>query len=166
MIGRSGSGPTASPALAMLVGGVVPGVAVGLAVTAVGAFSGLAEAKSALVGAALAGAALAVGPLVMLLVKNWPPPAVMLAAMVAYGAAILGVAMAYAALMPQPWLRGGYAAAGFLATLIAWVAGHVRAVSRLRMLAFGTETEGEQASHQGASRRDGGSPASPSSSPH
>jgi hypothetical protein len=166
MIGRSSSGPTASPALAMLVGGAVPGVAVGLAVAGVGAISGLPEAQSALAGAALAAAALAVGPVALLLVKNWPPPAVMLAAMVAYAGAILGVGVAYAGLTTQPWLRGGYAASGFLATLIAWLLGHVRAVSRLRMLAFGTDSEGDQASHQGANRQDGGSPASPSSSAH
>jgi hypothetical protein len=166
MIGRSPSGPTASPARAMLVGGAVPGAVVGLAVAAVGAISGRPEAGSALVGAALGGGALAVGPAVLLVVKNWPPPAVMLAAMVAYGVAVLGVGVAYAALAPQPWLRGGYAASGFLATLIAWQIGHVRAVSRLRMLAYEIQTNGDQASHQAVKGSGGGSPASPSSSAH
>jgi ATP synthase protein I len=162
MIGGSGSGPTANPGRAVLVGAGLPAAVVGALSTVVGALDSGAAAASAAVGAGLAMVALAAGPSIMLVVKNWPPPAVMLAAMVGYAIAVGVVGLAYALLAPLPWMRGGYAGWSVLATMIAWIAAQIRTVTRLRFLAFGTGTEGDGG--PGGPPRDG-SPASPRQAP-
>jgi ATP synthase protein I len=162
MIGGAASGPTASPARSILAGGALPAVVVGAAAIVVGALDSGSAAASAAVGCGLAIFALAAGPLIMTVVRNWPPPAVMLAAVVGYAVAAVVVGLAYAELASLPWVRGGYAGWSVLATMIGWVVGQIRATRRLRFLAFGTATEGDGDADPVA--RDG-SPPSPRQAP-
>jgi hypothetical protein len=162
----SASGPTESPARAVLTGGAGPGVAVGLIVSGVSLISSPSSAASALLGAGLAWAALATGPITMMIVKNWSPPAVMLAAMSGYVIAMIGVGMVCAILAPEDWVRGGYAGWTLLATLIAWITGQVRATSRLRFLAFGKEIAGDGTPADDPDSVAAGSPQSPRRAPH
>ena len=166
MIEITASGPTRNPALAVLIGGAVPGVGVCLLAAAGSALAGRDAACSALLGSGLAAGALAIGPAIMAVVKNWSPPAVMLAAMVGYAVTIVAVAGVYVTVASQSWVRGGYAGWSVLATLVAWTTGHLWAARRLRFLAFGTGTEGDRASGHDPGRADAGSPASPRQAPH
>jgi hypothetical protein len=154
------SGPTASPARALLAGGAVPGATVGLLVAAVGLISSPAAMASALLGAGLASAAMAVGPVTMMIVQDWRPSAVLVAALTGYAIATLGAGLVFAIVSPQDWVRGGYAGWTLLATLIGWIAGQVRVVGRLRFLAFGNETPGDTPLDQGGTGGRTGSPES------
>jgi hypothetical protein len=160
------SGPTTSPARALLAGGAVPGAALGLLVVAAGWISSPAAAASALLGAGLASAAMAVGPITMMIAQNWRPPAVLVAALTGYAIATLGAGLGFAILAPQDWVRGGYAGWALLATLIGWITGQVLAVRRLRFLAFGNEMEGDTPPDQGAPEARTGSPESPRGAGH
>ena len=166
MIEGTGSGPTKNPARAVLVGAAVPAMGVGLIFAAVAALAGRDAVASALLGSGLATGALAVGPAIMAMARNWPPPAVMLAAMVGYGVTIVAVAGVYVTVAPQEWVRGGYAGGGVLVSLIAWSVGHLRAVARLRFLAFGAGTQGDHDPRHDHGPADAGSPASPPQAPH
>jgi len=144
MISAVESGPTVSPARAMLLGGAAPAAVVAVLTAAVGALGGAGSAASVLVGAVLAMAALGAGPVLLVLVRDWSPPAVMAVALVAWVLAVLALAVAYLLLSPLPWVLGSWVAAGIIGTGLAWVAGQLRATSRLRILAFGTDPQGAE----------------------
>ncbi|HEY6793206.1 MAG TPA: hypothetical protein VI248_00820 [Kineosporiaceae bacterium] len=162
----SASGPVARPARGVLAGGAVPGVVVGLIVSAGSLISSPQAAASALLGAALAGAALAVGPIIMMTVEDSSPPAVMAVALIGYVVVVGAVGGIYLVVAPQGWVRGGYAGWAVLATLIAWLGGQIRATSRLRLLAFGHASRADAPVEERLDSADAGSPESPRRARH
>lgn len=155
--------PTPRPAVALLRAGAAgAGLAGGLVVAACLVVSVRAGA-SALVGAGLAAAALSVGPLLLAASRSMSPPAVMAVALAGYLVTVIVLAVVYVVLGAAPWLSGDHIGLGILGAAAGSLAGQMRAVARLRVLAFGNGTEGD-AGASAAGRN--GSPASPPRPPH
>lgn len=163
MIALPESAPTARPARALLragaAGACLAGGLVSLACLLVSARAG----ASALVGTLLAGAALSVGPLLLAASRTMSPPAVMAVAMAGYLATVIVLAAVYVPLGSVTWLSGDQVGLGILAAATGSLAGQMRAVARLRVLAFGN---GTQRDAQAPDAGQNGSPASPPRPPH
>lgn len=129
---------TASVPAQLLRAGLGPAVLVVLALG--GASTALSGARGLLgvaVGGALAIAALAVGPALLRLSRDMEPAMVFAVAVAAYFTVVGVLAAVYLALGGAGWLSGEHAGAAVIGAAAAWLAGQVRATSRLRILAFG-----------------------------
>lgn len=117
---------------------LLPIAVVGVIAVAVSAAVSPAHAAGAAVGSALAGIAFAAGPIILAVARNWAPPAVMALALGGYLLLIGALAVIYLVLLPAGWLE--HAATGWtlFACAAASIAGQIRAVGRLRVLAFGS----------------------------
>jgi ATP synthase protein I len=144
-------------------GGVVPAVVVGALVAAGSAAAGGRAAGSAAIGAVITVAAMSTGPGLMSISQHWSPPAVMASALGGYAITVLVLAVAFVLLAPISWLSGEHVGAAMVAVVIAWMAGQTRAASKLRILAYGSGTQGDE--RAGTSGQTG-SPASPSEPSH
>ena len=163
MRGRSGAGPARGPAAAMWRGGAIPAALVGLLVVALSALAGGRAAGSALIGVVITVIAMGAGPILMSISRHWSPPAVMASALAGYMMTVLVLAVAFVLLAPVTWLSGEHVGIAMVAVVVAWLAGQMRASSRLRILAYGSGTQGDE-QPGGAGRN--GSPASPSEPSH
>ena len=85
--------------------------------------------------------ALAVGPLLLRLGREWTSVGLMALAVTGYGAVVFFLAIAFLLLTNASWLQGGYAAIGVIACTSGWLAGQLRSTQRLRVLAFGDEDD-------------------------
>jgi hypothetical protein len=83
--------------------------------------------------------ALSAGPALLAMMRSISPPAAMLLAMVIYGAVVMVLAVVYLQVIELSWLEGGPVGAGIAASTVAWLAGMIRAVPRLRIPIFGTD---------------------------
>jgi hypothetical protein len=144
----------------MLRGGALPAAVVGVLTVLVSAGWGARAAWGAALGSMLACAALAVGPLLVRRVATWSPPAVTGAAMGAYAATTVLLGVAFLLLSPLSWLSAEHLAGGLVAVCLAWLAGQVRAVSRLRVPAFDVSLSEVVADSDGPAQ--GGRPGSSS----
>jgi ATP synthase protein I len=163
MTRASAGAATARPARALMVGGALPGAVAAVVVSLIcGAFSGRA-AGSALIGSLLSLAAFAVGPALLSMSRTLSPPAVMAVAMAGYLITVMVLAIAYAALGAVGWISGQHVALGILVTAAAWLGGQMRAAARLRILAYGSGTEGDGTPGHAV---ESGSPASPENPLH
>lgn len=135
--GPGGAGPSADPALDLLVGGVVPAALTGVVVVAVVAVAGTRAMIGAAVGTVLVCLAMSAGPLVMRATRRWSPPAVMAVALIAYGAVVIALGVVYVALRQVAWLSADHLAVALVACGAGWTAGELRAAWTLRTLAFG-----------------------------
>jgi hypothetical protein len=157
MTGRGGTGARRSPAgasvaeagTALLRGGALPAAAVGVLGTAVSVLWGLHAAVAFAVGAVLAGAALAVGPLLLRASRNASPPAVTAFAVIGYAGVVMVLGVAFLALAPVRWLSSEHLAAALVVVTVAGLAGQTRAVTRLRVLTFGTAPESQVTGRSG-----------------
>lgn len=152
---------TRRPAAVLMRAGTVPAVAVGALVAAGFAVSSPAAAASVGIGVALAIVALSAGPLLLALMRSVSPPAAMLLALIAYGAVVMLMAVVYLKLLDLPWLSGDAAGAGIGASTVAWLVGLIRAVPRLRIPLFGSDSSGPDGA--GRAGHDGSSTSSPGS---
>jgi hypothetical protein len=141
----------------------VPAVIVGALLAAAAAFVSWPAAVSVLIGAGLAVIALSAGPALLAMMRSMSPPAAMLLAMIAYGVVVVVLAVLYLQLLELSWLSGRHVGAGIAVATTAWLVGMIRAVGRLRILAFGSGTEGDGG--PSAAAQDG-SPASPPKASH
>ncbi|HEX2809285.1 MAG TPA: hypothetical protein VHN80_24230 [Kineosporiaceae bacterium] len=159
----SRAGPTARPAAVMWRGGVLPAAVVGALVTAGSAVAGGRAAGSALIGTVITLAAMSAGPWLMSISQHWSPPAVMASAIGGYAITVLLLAVAFVLLAPISWLSGSHVGIAMAAVVVAWMAGQTRAAARLRILAYGSGTQGDEGGDRGGQT---GSPASPSEPSH
>lgn len=134
-------GGTRSVTTAIWRAGAVPGAVVGVVVTAAGLVRGGPGVLGAVVGSLLALAALSVPVLVVRATATASPPAVMGAALGGYGVCVLALAGAWTGLVGRSWLSGTFLAAALFAVTTAWMAGQVRGLLRLRVLAFGAPVD-------------------------
>jgi hypothetical protein len=143
----------------VLRGGTVPAVCAGVLGIAFSALWGWTGAAGFAVGALLATGALAVGPLLLHASRTASPPAVMAMAGGGYAGVVLVLGLAFVALGPLTWLSASHLAAALVAVTVAGVAGQVRAVTRLRVLMFGSpldprdESRGEPRADDARSHR-------------
>jgi hypothetical protein len=135
--GESGGTTIAAAGAAVLRAGSLYGAIAGAAGVVVSAFWGPAAAASFALGAALSVAALAVGPLLLRASEKASPPAVTAAAVGGYAGVVLVLGGAFLALAPVSSLSSEHLAAALVAVTVAGLAGQIRAVTRLRVLAFG-----------------------------
>jgi hypothetical protein len=154
----NGSGPTARPAIFLWRAAAVPAAVVGAVVAAGSAFWGTSALLSALFGAVLVLAAMSLGPVLMIWVEKWSPPAVMAAGVMGYGGAVLVLGLAFALTEPLTWLSGTHVGVAAVLVCLGWTAGHWRGLGRVRMFAYGNGTEGDDAP---GAPVESGSPASP-----
>jgi hypothetical protein len=103
------------------------------------------------------------GPGLMLISQHWSPPAVMASALGGYAVTVFVLALAFVLLAPIRWLSGEHVGVAMVAVVIAWMAGQIRASARLRILAYGSGTQGDGKPGDGGRN---GSPASPSEPSH
>lgn len=122
---------------ALLRGGSLPAAVVGAVGVAVCAFWGAPAAVGFGLGAVLSLGALAVGPLLLRASRNASPPAVTAIATGGYAGVVVALGVAFAALAPIGWLSADHLAAALVTVTVAGLAGQIRAVTRLRVLAFG-----------------------------
>lgn len=122
---------------ATIRGGAYPALAAGALVVVAGAFWGWRAMVGAAIGALLTVGAFVVGPLVVRTSSRWSPPAVMVAAVLAYGVSVLVLGLAFLVLARVDWLSQAAVGVAIFACSTAWLIGHIRAASRLRILAFG-----------------------------
>jgi len=116
----------------LLRAGAAPLLAVGVVIVALASVQGARAGAGALVGTAVAGAAMAVGPCTLHLVRSGPPVAVMAAAVGAYGALVVGLGLLWALLTRIDRLSAEHLGLALIAGVVAWSAGQVRATARLR----------------------------------
>lgn len=148
-----------SPFGALLRGTLLPVAVVGGLAVAVSARDSPAAAVGALIGAGLAAAAFSVGPVIMNLARTWSPPAVMAVALTGYAVLVGVLAMVYLILERAAWLSHVHLGWSLFACALAAIAGQVRAVARLRVLAFGAPRVTE------ATRTQAETPGQPASAP-
>ena len=129
--------PTVDPAGELLIGAGVPAVTIGALVSMGSLFAGPSQAVSCVLGALLAIAALAAGPVLLRIGRSYSPPGLMALAVCGYGFVVLLLGLAFLLVSEASWLAGGYAAIGALAVVAAWLAGQARSTSRLRILSYG-----------------------------
>jgi hypothetical protein len=128
---------TSDPATTLLRGAAVPAVSVSLVVSLLCLLAGPSPALSAATGAALAIVALAAGPLLLRLGRDFSPIGLMALAVTGYGLVVLALGLAFALVNGASWLVGEYAAIGALAGAGVWIAGQLRSTSGLRVLLYG-----------------------------
>lgn len=122
----------------VLRGAGVPAAVLGAITTAVAAVWGSPAVVGAAVGAGLTLATMALSPLVMRTSSRWSPPAVMVVAVSVYAMSVVLLGVAFLLLRDATWLSPPAVGAGIFATATGWMAGHVRAAGRLRILAYGS----------------------------
>jgi hypothetical protein len=66
-----------------------------------------------------------------------------------YAAVVVLLGVVFVALGPVTWLSAPHIAAALVAVTVAGLAGQVRAVTRLRLLMFGTPRDGRDESRRG-----------------
>jgi hypothetical protein len=120
--------------------GAVPAAVVGGVLMLVSLTGGWTGVLGALVGTLLAIVALSVPVLVVKATSSASPPAVMAVALAGYMGCVLLLALAWIALAEREWLSAEHLGATLFATTAAWMAGQVRGLRRLRVLAFGSPT--------------------------
>jgi len=148
---------------ATIRGGAYPALAVGVLVAGVGAAWGWRSVVGGALGAVLTVGAFVVGPLVVRTSSRWSPPAVMMAAVLAYGVSVLVLGLAFLALARVGWLSQTAVGVAIFACSTAWLIGHIRTASRLRILAFGDAAEPPAVDDVAGQ---GGSPQSPGPTSH
>jgi hypothetical protein len=131
---------TSNPAATLLRAGAQPALVIGGGVVVGCLLAGPAAAASAAFGVALAMVALAIGPLLLRLGRDYSPTGLMTLAVCGYAAVVIGLAVVYALVSQASWLIGAFAAAGLLAGVAAWLAGQARSTSRLRVLLYGDQS--------------------------
>lgn len=146
---------------ALLRAGTWAGAAAGAVGTAVSAIWGASAAAGFAIGAVLAVAALAVGPLLLRASRNASPPAVTAVAVMGYAGVVVVLGVAFLALAPVAWLSADHLAAALVVVTVAGLAGQIRGVTRLRVLAFGTPPEPQVAADPGPSTGDGAQSSRP-----
>jgi hypothetical protein len=134
---------------ALLRGGTVPALAAGVVGTAVSAVWGAHAAAAFAIGALLAVAALAAGPLLLRASRDASPPAVTTVAVLGYAGVVVLLGVAFLALAPITWLSADHLAAALVAVTVAGLGGQIRAVTRLRVLAFGNPQDPQVAADPG-----------------
>ena len=143
----------------VLRGAGVPALALGAITTAVAAVWGSTAVVGAAVGAVLTLATMALSPLVLRTSSRWSPPAVMVVAVSVYGMSVVLLGVAFLLLRDAAWLSPPAVGAGIFATATGWMAGHVRAAGRLRILAYGSPPEPSEghdvAGHDGSGQSPG-----------
>lgn len=120
--------------------GAIPAAIVGAVLTSVSLTGGWAGVLGALLGTLLAMAALSVPVLVVQATSSASPPAVMAVALTGYLCCVLLLALAWIALADREWLSADHLGAALFAVTAAWMAGQLRGLVRLRVLAFGSPT--------------------------
>jgi hypothetical protein len=143
------AGPTTDPAVALLRGGGIPALLTCVGVAACCLPVGPSAAGSAALGGGMAIIALAVGPLLLRLGRDWTSVGLMALAVTGYGAVVFFLAVVFLLLSNASWLLGGYAALGVVACTSGWLAGQLRSTHRLRVLAFGDERDAGRDSDAG-----------------
>jgi hypothetical protein len=128
---------TTSPAAALLRGGLFPALGVGAVLCALELLVSGRAAVSAGVGAAIATVALCAGPALLGLTRTTSPPMVMAVAVFGYGMTVMTLGIGYGLLATVGWLAGEHVGYGLVLATVASVIGQVRAVARMRLLAFG-----------------------------
>src|SRR5690348_16099008 len=106
----SSASSTGDAAGALLRGGSALALAVGVIGTAVSAGWGAGAAVAFAVGAVLAGAALAAGPLLLRVSRNAAPPAVTAVAMIGYVGVVVLLGIVFLVLAPIAWLSAEHLA--------------------------------------------------------
>ncbi len=127
-----------SAAAVLLRAALLPTALVGVVAVAVSALQSPPAMAGAAIGALLAALACSIPAGVMLLAGKWSPPAVMGLAMAAYLVLVVLFGVIYLALSSASWLslpHLGWTLMAASAVAIAW---QVRAVGRIRVLAFGS----------------------------
>ena len=160
---RRPTGPVRRPARVLMRAGALPALAGGGLVAAGALVVSGGAAGSALLGTLLALLALSAGPALLAVLRSVPAPAAMPLALIAYSAVVVLLGLLYVLLGDQSWLSGRFAGAGLAVATTAWLAGQIRAVPRLRILAYGAGTVSDDDADEPAA---GGSPQSPSAGPH
>lgn len=163
MPGTTAGGPEQRPEDAVLRGAGLPAAVVAVVVVAVCAAWGGRAAAGAAVGAALTLATFALGPALLRTSSRWSPPAVMVVAVSAYATSVVLLGVAFLALRDAAWLSPVTVGVAIFVVSTAWMAGHVRAAGRLRVLAFGSPP-GPSADRDVAGH--GGTAASPGPTSH
>lgn len=135
--GSSSSPATADTAIVLLRGGGLPALVTGTVLTAGVAVAGTEAVTGAALGTVVASAAMSAGPLVMRATRRWSPPAVMAVALATYGGVVTILGGVYLVLARAAWMSSGHLAAALVVCGAVWVAGQLRAASRLRVLVFG-----------------------------
>jgi hypothetical protein len=125
----------------VLRGGTLAAAGTGLAGVVVSALWGWPGVVGFAAGAALATGALAVGPLLLRASRTASPPAVTAMAGGGYAAVVVLLGVAFVVLGPATWLSASHVAAALVAVTVAGLAGQIRAVSRLRVLTFGSPAD-------------------------
>jgi hypothetical protein len=140
--------------VALLWGGTVYALAAGAVGTAVSAAWGGHAVVAFGVGALLAVAALAAGPLLLRASRDASPPAVTAVAVLGYAGVVVLLGVAFLALAPITWLSADHLAAALVTVTVAGLVGQIRAVTRLRVLAFGTPQDPQVAADAGTATGD------------
>jgi hypothetical protein len=131
-----GAGP-ADAGTTLLRAGTRPALAASVLVAAVSLLWGWRALVAAAIGGLLATAALAVGPALLRAVRHASPPAVTAAATGGYAAVVVVLGLVFVLLAPASWLSADHLAVALVVVTVAGTAGQARAVTRLRVLAFG-----------------------------
>jgi hypothetical protein len=145
---------TGGAARSLLRGGSLVALLVGALGTAVSGFWGMGAATAFGVGTVLAVAALAAGPLLLRASRDAPPPAVTAIAMLGYAGVVVLLGVAFLVLGPIAWLSAEHLAAALVTVTVAGIAGQIRAVTRLRVLAFGSAQDTQVTTDRVARNRD------------
>jgi hypothetical protein len=134
-------GGTTQAGAAVLRGGTVPAAAAGVLGAVVSAFWGWQAVAGFVVGALLATGAMAVGPLLLTASRSASPPAVTAMAGGGYAGVVVLLGVVLVVLGPLTWLSPSHLAAALVAVTVAGLAGQTRAVTRLRVLSFGSSAD-------------------------
>ncbi len=127
----------------MLRGGLT-GSAVG-AVVALGVALGVghdrpaASVAGAVLGALMAAAVFAVPPVLLRTSSQWPPPVVMAVALLAYGATVLLLTVAWVLITSWSTVSSVAVGVAVAVTTVGSLVGQIRASGRWRLLAFGVD---------------------------
>ena len=98
-----------------------------------------ASAAGSVIGALLVAAVFAVPPVLLRTSSQWPPPVVMAVALLAYGATVLALTVAW--VLITQWSAVSSVAVGVAVaiTTVGCLVGQIRASGRWRLLAFGVD---------------------------
>jgi hypothetical protein len=98
-----------------------------------------ASAAGAVVGALLVAAVFAVPPVLLRTSSQWPPPVVMAVALLAYGATVLLLTVAWVLITQWDAVSNVAVGVGVAITTVGCLVGQIRASGRWRLLAFGVD---------------------------
>ena len=99
-----------------------------------------ASTAGAVLGALLAAAVFAVPPLLLRTSSQWPPPVVMAVALLAYGATVLALTVAWSLITVWSAVSSVAVGVAVALTTVGCLVGQIRASGRWRLLAFGVDT--------------------------